>query len=147
MDRKAEEELIVELSATTTTPRGALRRTRSRLKIYGTWPSCPGGDLFRGRPGWRARRRGRVYGSGRGRSKKEAEQQAAEAAWSAISEGETGTPAGEAGSGEDAAGQADTHPADHHAGGNGAGARSAARARGAAQASPADHGTGPGQDS
>jgi ribonuclease-3 len=90
---------------------------------------------------------GRVYGSGRGRSKKEAEQQAAEAAWSAISEGETGTPAGEAGSGEDAAGQTDTRPANHHAGGNGAGARTAARARGDAQASPADHGTGPRQDS
>jgi hypothetical protein len=39
MDRKAEEEPIVELSATTTTPRDALRRTRSRLKIYGTCPS------------------------------------------------------------------------------------------------------------
>jgi len=36
MGRKAEEELIVELSATTTTPRDALRRTRSRLKIYRT---------------------------------------------------------------------------------------------------------------
>jgi ribonuclease-3 len=31
---------------------------------------------------------GHVYGTGRGRSKKEAEQQAAEAAWNAISEGE-----------------------------------------------------------
>ena len=30
---------------------------------------------------------GRVYGSGQGRSKKEAEQQAAEAAWNAISDG------------------------------------------------------------
>jgi len=90
---------------------------------------------------------GRVYGSGRGRSKKEAEQQAAEAAWSAISEGETGTPADEAGSGEDAGGKAATHPANHHAGGNGVGARTAARARGAAHASPADHGTGPRQDS
>jgi hypothetical protein len=37
--RKAEEELIVELSAaTTTTLRNALRRTRSRLKIYRTCP-------------------------------------------------------------------------------------------------------------
>jgi hypothetical protein len=36
MGCKAEEETIVELS--TTTPRNALRRTRSRLKIYGTCP-------------------------------------------------------------------------------------------------------------
>jgi len=35
MGRKAEEELIVELSATTTTPRDAFRRTRSRLKATG----------------------------------------------------------------------------------------------------------------
>jgi ribonuclease III len=87
---------------------------------------------------------GRVYGSGRGRSKKEAEQQAAEAAWSAISNGEAGTPADEAGSGGDAAAPADTHPANHHASGNGAGAGTAAR--GAAQASPAEHGTGTSQD-
>jgi ribonuclease-3 len=87
---------------------------------------------------------GRVYGSGRGRSKKEAEQQAAEAAWSAISNGEAGTPADEAGSGGDAAAPADTHPANHHAGGNGVGAGTAAR--GAAQASPAEHGTGTSQD-
>src|SRR5215467_8897897 len=40
-DRKAEEEPIVELSATTTTPRGALRRTRSRLKIYWVCPKPP----------------------------------------------------------------------------------------------------------
>jgi hypothetical protein len=33
MGRKAEEELMVELSATTATPRDALRRTRHRLKI------------------------------------------------------------------------------------------------------------------
>jgi hypothetical protein len=32
MGRKAEEETIVELSATTTTPRDALRWTRSTLK-------------------------------------------------------------------------------------------------------------------
>jgi hypothetical protein len=40
MDRKAEEEeeLIAELLATTTTRRGALRRPRSRLKIYETRP-------------------------------------------------------------------------------------------------------------
>jgi hypothetical protein len=41
-DRKAEEELIVELSATTTTQRGAARRTRSRLKICETWPRVQG---------------------------------------------------------------------------------------------------------
>jgi ribonuclease III len=46
---------------------------------------------------------GRVYGSGTGRSKKEAEQHAAEAAWSAISNGEAGVQADEAGSGADAA--------------------------------------------
>jgi len=39
MGRKAEEELMVELSAATTTPRDALRRPRSRLKIDRT---CPG---------------------------------------------------------------------------------------------------------
>jgi hypothetical protein len=41
MDRKAEEETIAELSATTTTPRGALRWTRSRLKIDRTCPEAP----------------------------------------------------------------------------------------------------------
>jgi ribonuclease-3 len=46
---------------------------------------------------------GRVYGSGTGRSKKEAEQHAAEAAWSAISNGEAGVQADEAGAGADAA--------------------------------------------
>jgi ribonuclease-3 len=39
---------------------------------------------------------GRVYGSGEGRSKKEAEQQAAEAAWRAISNGQGGRGAGRA---------------------------------------------------
>jgi len=38
MGHKAKEELTVELSATTTTPRGALRRTPSRLKIDRTCP-------------------------------------------------------------------------------------------------------------
>src|SRR5260370_25253542 len=47
MDRKAEEEPIAELWATTTTPRGALRRLCgkhrcSRLKIHETRPT-PGG--------------------------------------------------------------------------------------------------------
>jgi len=44
MARKAEEEPIAELSATTTTPRGACRRTRSRLKIHGTPPRSLTGD-------------------------------------------------------------------------------------------------------
>jgi ribonuclease III len=39
---------------------------------------------------------GRVYGTGQGRSKKEAEQQAAEAAWTAISNGEPPEDGGEA---------------------------------------------------
>jgi ribonuclease-3 len=73
---------------------------------------------------------GRVYGSGKGRSKKEAEQQAAEAAWGAISNGEAGTQADDAGSDEDDVGQADTHPPNHHAGGNGLGVRSGAAAPG-----------------
>ena len=89
---------------------------------------------------------GRVYGSGKGRSKKEAEQQAAEAAWSAISNGEAGTPADEAGSGGDAAGKPNAHPGSHHAGGNGVGTGTGSRARDVApgngvQASTADHGT------
>jgi hypothetical protein len=36
MDRKPEEETMVELSATTATPGAALRRTRSRPLAYGT---------------------------------------------------------------------------------------------------------------
>jgi ribonuclease-3 len=54
---------------------------------------------------------GHVYGTGEGRSKKEAEQQAAEAAWNAISNGEppmTGNPnggaAGDPGTGDPGAG-------------------------------------------
>jgi ribonuclease-3 len=48
---------------------------------------------------------GRTYGSGEGRSKKEAEQQAAEAAWTAISNGHagSGTRTGAASAGEPAA--------------------------------------------
>jgi hypothetical protein len=38
MDRKAEEEAIAELWATTTTQRGALRGPRNRLKIHGRRP-------------------------------------------------------------------------------------------------------------
>ena len=77
---------------------------------------------------------GRVYGSGEGRSKKEAEQQAAEAAWGAISGGQGGNGAavGQEGNGADTGPDgngADTGPDDHgtsrggshHARGNGAG--------------------------
>jgi ribonuclease III len=49
---------------------------------------------------------GRVYGSGEGRSKKEAEQQAAEAAWRAISNGQGGVGAGRAEAGAAAEGAA-----------------------------------------
>jgi ribonuclease III len=97
---------------------------------------------------------GRVYGSGTGRSKKEAEQHAAEAAWSAISNGEVGVQADDAGSGADAEGNGGgsgprgngagkdagdrgaAHAGRQHAGGNGAGGRGAA-----------DHGAGAGRES
>ena len=71
---------------------------------------------------------GRVYGSGQGRSKKEAEQQAAAAAWSAISTGgqagETGPEGNGAGtgpSGQDAGQPGAGGPGSHRARGNGAG--------------------------
>jgi ribonuclease-3 len=97
---------------------------------------------------------GRVYGSGTGRSKKEAEQHAAEAAWSAISNGEAGVQADDAGSGADAEGNGGgsgprgngagkdagdrgaAHAGRQRAGGNGAGGRDAA-----------DHGAGAGRES
>ena len=97
---------------------------------------------------------GRVYGSGTGRSKKEAEQHAAEAAWSAISNGEAGVQADDAGSGadaedngggsgprgngagKDAGDRGAAHAGRQHAGGNGAGGRDAA-----------DHGAGAGRES
>jgi ribonuclease-3 len=97
---------------------------------------------------------GRVYGSGTGRSKKEAEQHAAEAAWSAISNGEAGVQADDTGSGADAEGngagsgprgngagkdagdRGAAHAGRQHAGGNGAGGRDAA-----------DHGAGAGRES
>jgi ribonuclease-3 len=90
---------------------------------------------------------GRVYGSGTGRSKKEAEQQAAEAAWHAISSGETGTAVDDAESDADAAAQGAeaVSPGTDAAGpgaagpeGNGAGTRP--RGRGAAKDAD-DHGT------
>jgi ribonuclease III len=87
---------------------------------------------------------GRVYGSGTGRSKKEAEQQAAEAAWSAISKGDAGLPAGDAGPASDPAG-------GHHAGGNGAAASAAGRGtapgNGRGRSGTADQGAGTGRES
>ena len=81
---------------------------------------------------------GRVYGSGQGRSKKEAEQQAAAAAWSAISTGTDGQP-GEAGperkgagagpGGHDADEQVAVGPGSHRARGNGAGGRAGGQGR------------------
>jgi len=95
---------------------------------------------------------GRVYGSGTGRSKKEAEQHAAEAAWSAISNGEAGIQADDSGAdaegngagsgprgngaGKDAGDRGAAHAGRQHAGGNGAGDRDAA-----------DHGAGVGRES
>jgi ribonuclease-3 len=63
---------------------------------------------------------GRVYGTGEGRSKKEAEQQAAEAAWLAISEGED-SPAGDGAPGTGAAGPGGHRGASpgHNGSGNG----------------------------
>ena len=120
---------------------------------------------------------GRVYGSGQGRSKKEAEQQAAAAAWSAISTGGPGGQAGEAGpegngelgadelgadeqgadeQGADEQGadeQGAAAPGSHRARGNGAGGRAGGQARESGrrddggQASTAAHGARAGQDS
>ena len=70
---------------------------------------------------------GRSYGSGTGRSKKEAEQQAAEAAWLAISNGETG---GEAAGGQRTDGLV--------AGGEAAGGRAAGGRAGSGEGEPAD---------
>ncbi|HEY7361668.1 MAG TPA: putative dsRNA-binding protein, partial [Streptosporangiaceae bacterium] len=104
---------------------------------------------------------GRVYGSGEGRSKKEAEQQAAAAAWSAISTGEADGPGGDAGpEGNGAAPGPGGHgpdeqgagPGGHRARGNGAGGRAAGRGQDSGrrndggQARAAGHGAGAGQD-
>jgi ribonuclease-3 len=61
---------------------------------------------------------GYVYGTGEGRSKKEAEQQAAETAWNAISNGETPAAAGDEAAKADSAqaGPADAAGASHGAG-------------------------------
>ena len=100
---------------------------------------------------------GRVYGSGQGRSKKEAEQQAAAAAWSAISTGGPGGQAGEAGPEGNGELGADGHgaaaPGSHSARGNGGGGRAGGQGRESGrrndggQASTAGHGAGAGQDS
>jgi ribonuclease-3 len=58
----------------------------------------------------------RAYGEGEGRSKKEAEQQAAEAAWTAISASLSATAADVAGTGADAAGNGAGPPPDEDEG-------------------------------
>jgi ribonuclease III len=86
---------------------------------------------------------GHVYGTGEGRSKKEAEQQAAEAAWNAISNGEPPM-AGNNHAGAAAAAPA-TQPGAREAGAREAGAREAGPAAGSTRpTSPgaADSGTG-----
>ena len=102
-----------------------------------------------------------TYGEGEGRSKKEAEQQAAAAAWSAISTGGPGGQAGEAGpkgngaaAGEPGADEPGAAaPGSHGARGNGAGSRAGGQGRESGrrddggQASTAGHGAAAGQDS
>jgi len=97
---------------------------------------------------------GRVYGSGTGRSKKEAEQHAAEAAWSAISNGEAGVQADDAGSGADAEGNGGGSGPRGNGAGKDAGDRGAAQAgrqhaggNGAGGRDAADHGAGAGRES
>jgi ribonuclease-3 len=97
---------------------------------------------------------GRVYGSGTGRSKKEAEQHAAEAAWSAISNGEAGVQADDAGSGADVEGNGGGSGPRGNGAGKDAGDRGAAQAgrqhaggNGAGGRDAADHGAGAGRDS
>jgi ribonuclease-3 len=97
---------------------------------------------------------GRVYGSGTGRSKKEAEQHAAEAAWSAISNGEAGVQADDTGSGADAEGNGAGSGPRGNGAGKDAGDRGAARAgrqhaggNGAGGRDAADHGAGAGRES
>jgi ribonuclease-3 len=84
---------------------------------------------------------GHVYGSGEGRSKKEAEQQAAEAAWIAISKGEAGVQAGDAGSDADAARPEGARPGDHHGADHGHGGAVGPEGNGAGTG-PCDHGAG-----
>jgi ribonuclease III len=97
---------------------------------------------------------GRVYGSGMGRSKKEAEQHAAEAAWSAISNGEAGVQADDAGSGADVEGNGGGSGPRGNGAGKDAGDRGAAQAgrqhaggNGAGGRDAADHGAGAGRES
>ena len=89
----------------------------------------------------RVRVGGRVYGSGKGRSKKEAEQQAAEAAWSAISNGEAGVEADDAGYGADAAGPGAASSRDHHGADHGRGSAAGPEGNGAS-AGPRNLGAG-----
>jgi ribonuclease-3 len=82
---------------------------------------------------------GHVYGRGAGRSKKEAEQQAAEAAWNAINNGEAplaGNGGGIAGPAQ--AGQGDGRPAAPRRAARPAKAGGEAEAGGEPGASPAD---------
>jgi ribonuclease-3 len=79
---------------------------------------------------------GRTYGSGSGRSKKEAEQQAAEAAWKAISRGNE--------SGSDAAGGVSANGTAASGGGASGTAASGGGASGANGAHPAADNAGPG---
>ncbi len=82
---------------------------------------------------------GRMYGSGEGRSKKEAEQQAAEAAWLAISAGPAGNGAA-AGPENHGPSRGGSHPADGNGAGAGGHGRGAAPGNGGRRADPADRG-------
>jgi ribonuclease III len=90
---------------------------------------------------------GQTYGQGEGRSKKEAEQQAAEAAWNAITEGISAAAAAKAG--PDGSGAAEANAAGGNAGAANAGTTgpgttgagtTGARTSGAANAGPANAG-------
>ena len=83
---------------------------------------------------------GQTYGQGEGRSKKEAEQQAAEAAWNAITEGISAAAAAKAGS--DSSGAAEANAAARNAGATSAGdAGSGTASAGTANAGTANAGT------
>jgi ribonuclease III len=82
---------------------------------------------------------GRMYGSGEGRSKKEAEQQAAEAAWLAISAGPAGNGAA-AGPEDHGTSRGGSHPADGNGAGAGGHGRGAVPGNGGRRAGPADRG-------
>ena len=83
---------------------------------------------------------GQTYGRGEGRSKKEAEQQAAEAAWNAITEGISAAAAAKAG--PDSSGAAEANAAARNAGATSAGdAGSGTASAGTANAGTANAGT------